>query len=186
MLVHRTRLGFIFLMVLTMSMAKRISQRRHIRKVCKDAPNMREQLAEWLHESLEGGKFDDSPIEQWSSSDNEPEICAKPPNLVNSISIMERALCPWESRVNYEETREPKIIAESVCLCRKSRGSTGAFCMPIVRNVPVLRRVSCDVKTGYWNYAKSTESIIVGCHSVLPRTHRAIRLAEIGGDDSPV
>uniref|UniRef100_A0A8R1E5C1 Uncharacterized protein n=2 Tax=Caenorhabditis japonica TaxID=281687 RepID=A0A8R1E5C1_CAEJA len=142
----------------------------------------KDELATWMQISL-NGQFDDTALEEWSTTrDEEPEICAKSPKVDGSSTVMERALCPWETRVNYQESREPKLIAESVCLCRKSRGSTGAFCLPIVRKVPVLRRVSCDRTTNLWNYVRSTELVIVGCHSVLPRTQRAARLTNLSAD----
>lgn len=107
--------------------------------------------------------------------------------------------------VSFDETREPKMISEAVCLCRRSRGASGAFCLPIKREVtcralpfpedstftvtalsscsridlqvPVLRRVSCDTETGHWRYERASLSITVGCHSVLPRTQRATALS---------
>ncbi|CAI2354383.1 unnamed protein product [Caenorhabditis sp. 36 PRJEB53466] len=169
-------------------MAKRHTVRRHAGpkwtdRKCEEPPTLKDDLASWMQLSM-SGQFDDTALEEWSTNGEEPAICEKSPRVEGSTSIMERALCPWESRVNYQESREPKLIAESVCLCRRSRGSTGAFCMPIVRKVPILRRVSCDRATGYWNYTRSTELITVGCHSVLPRTQRAARLANLSADRS--
>lgn len=57
------------------------------------------------------------------------------PHTEGDTSIMQRALCPWEARVNYEEARHPHIISEAMCLCRRSRGASGAFCLPIKREV---------------------------------------------------
>ncbi|VDP41128.1 unnamed protein product [Heligmosomoides polygyrus] len=44
--------------------------------------------------------------------------------------------------------------------------------------VPVLRRVSCDMETGHWRYERGSQSITVGCHSVLPRSQRASSLTQ--------
>ncbi|CAO4379690.1 hypothetical protein L5515_008025 [Caenorhabditis briggsae] len=167
-------------------MAKRHNVRRHLSgawtdKHCEEPQNLKEELSAWMQISM-NGQFDDMALEEWSTNGKEPEICGKSPRAEGSSTIMERALCPWESRVNFQESREPKLIAESVCLCRKSRGSTGAFCMPIIRKVPILRRISCDRSTGLWNYVRSTELITVGCHSVLPRTQRNVRLANLSSD----
>ncbi|CAI5453027.1 unnamed protein product [Caenorhabditis angaria] len=146
---------------------------------CMEPPDLHDLLADWLqislqssHENIDEQIIDNSP--SFPNSKNPPEICEKSPKL--GETLMERALCPWESRVNFEETREPKILVESVCLCRTSRGTIGAFCMPILRNHPVLRRVSCDSKTKYWKYSRSWQMIVVGCHSVLPRTRKMTRL----------
>ncbi|CAA98268.2 Interleukin-17 [Caenorhabditis elegans] len=178
------RTAFILILgVVIGTTAKRHNVRRHVNgkwtdKHCEEPPSLKEDLATWMQISM-SGQFDDTALEEWSTNGKEPEICEKSPKADGVTTIMERALCPWDSRVNYQESREPKLIAESVCLCRKSRGSTGAFCMPIVRKVPILRRVSCDRSTGLWNYVRSTELITVGCHSVLPRTQRAARLAHL-------
>ncbi|CAL2045090.1 unnamed protein product [Caenorhabditis brenneri] len=177
------RTVLIWTVIAVIGTSKRHNVRRHVSgrwtdKNCEEPPNLKEELATWMQLSM-SGQFEDTALEEWSPNGKEPEICEKSPRAEGSSSIMERALCPWESRVNYQESREPKLIAESVCLCRKSRGSTGAFCMPIVRKVPILRRISCDQSTGYWNYVRSTEMITVGCHSVLPRTQRAARLANL-------
>lgn len=58
-------------------------------------------------------------------------------------------------------------------MCRKSRGSTGALCMPIRRDIPVLKRILCDPRTGRYEYVRAVQTITVGCHSVLPRSQRA-------------
>uniref|UniRef100_A0A0N4WF46 Interleukin-17 n=1 Tax=Haemonchus placei TaxID=6290 RepID=A0A0N4WF46_HAEPC len=131
-------------------------------------------LAAWMRESLGGvgGELD----EEWAPPTAEPPICKRSPRAEGDTSVMQRAMCPWESRVDFDEAREPKIVSEAVCLCRRSRGASGAFCLPIKREVPVLRRVSCNTDTGYWIYERSSQSITVGCHSVLPRTQRATAL----------
>uniref|UniRef100_A0A1I7XNK3 Interleukin-17 n=1 Tax=Heterorhabditis bacteriophora TaxID=37862 RepID=A0A1I7XNK3_HETBA len=116
--------------------------------------------------------------EDWIPQTTEPELCELSPKAEGDTTVMQRALCPWESRVNYDETREPKIISEAFCLCRRSRGASGAFCMPIRREFPVLRRISCDSTTGYWQYSRGTQSVTVGCHSVLPRSQRATSLTK--------
>ncbi|CAD6193892.1 unnamed protein product [Caenorhabditis auriculariae] len=143
---------------------------------CREPPNLKDELAAWMRESLEGNVVEEA-VEDWAPLLREPPICSKSPRAEGEASVMQRALCPWEAKVNYEETREPKMISESTCLCRKSRGSSGAFCVPIIRQVAVLRRVSCDLATGQWRYTRSTQSVTVGCHSVLPRTQRTVSLA---------
>uniref|UniRef100_A0A0M3IJ72 Interleukin-17 n=1 Tax=Ascaris lumbricoides TaxID=6252 RepID=A0A0M3IJ72_ASCLU len=76
-------------------------------------------------------------------------------------------------RLNHDENREPKVLSEAYCLCRKSRGSSGALCMPIKRDIAVMKRILCDPTTGRYEYVRSLHTITVGCHSVLPRTQRA-------------
>lgn len=103
----------------------------------------------------------------------EPESCSNAPSTDPDASMMERALCPWEWRLNRDEAREPKLISEAKCLCRRSRGQGAvADCVPIQREFPVLRRVYCD-EHGNYQYVKSYETITVGCHSVMPRMSRA-------------
>ncbi|KAK6050095.1 hypothetical protein COOONC_12400 [Cooperia oncophora] len=86
-----------------------------------------------MRESLGGvgGELD----EEWAPPTAEPPICSRSPRTEGDTTVMQRAMCPWESRVDFDETREPKIVSEAVCLCRRSRGATGAFCMPIRREV---------------------------------------------------
>lgn len=60
---------------------------------------------------------------------------------------MQRSLCPWSWKSSYDEHREPKTLTEAFCLCRKSRGTLGAYCMPIRRQVAILRRSACDPET---------------------------------------
>ncbi|KAK5966388.1 Noggin family and Interleukin-17 family-containing protein [Trichostrongylus colubriformis] len=157
----------------------KIHRLRHLHKphrLCVEPPTLRDDLAAWMRESLEGvsGELD----EEWAPPTAEPPICSRSPRAEGDTPVMQRAMCPWESRVDFDETREPKIVSEAVCLCRRSRGATGAFCLPIKREVPVLRRVSCDMHSGYWLYERSSQSITVGCHSVLPRTQRATSLTQ--------
>lgn len=125
----------------------------------------------------------------------EPPICDRLPDTSADSTIMQRSLCPWEwrsvdlfchlassaslsltdvnCRINRDENREPKLLSEAFCICRKSRGSTGALCMPIRREMPVLKRVLCDERTGRYEYVRAVQIVTVGCHSVLPRTERA-------------
>ncbi|KJH50924.1 Interleukin-17 [Dictyocaulus viviparus] len=129
-----------------------------------------------MRESLDG--INAEADEEWNPPTSEPPICRFSPKTEGDTSVMQRALCPWESRVNFDETREPKMIVESVCLCRRSRGASDAFCLPIKREIPVLRRVSCNTITNYWQYERGSQSITVGCHSVLPRAQRATPLTD--------
>ncbi|XGW06487.1 hypothetical protein V3C99_016639 [Haemonchus contortus] len=169
-------LNLLIVLLVDVSLAK-IHRSRHLHKphrVCTEPPTLSDDLAAWMRESLGGvgGELD----EEWAPPTAEPPICRRSPRAEGDTSVMQRAMCPWESRVDFDEAREPKIVSEAVCLCRRSRGASGAFCLPIKREVPVLRRVSCDTETGYWIYVRSSQSITVGCHSVLPRTQRATAL----------
>ena len=75
-------------------------------------------------------------------------LCAEPPATDLASTVMQRSLCPWSWRSSYDEHREPKTLTEAFCLCRKSRGtSSAAFCLPIRRQVAVLRRAGCDPQT---------------------------------------
>ncbi|VDK49231.1 unnamed protein product [Anisakis simplex] len=106
----------------------------------------------------------------------EDQICESPPETGAETSIMQRSLCPWQWRLNHDNDRKPRILAEAYCLCRKSRGSSGALCMPIKRDVAVLRRIACDHPTATrtrYQFVRAVQTITVGCHSVLPRTQRA-------------
>lgn len=157
----------------------KIHRQRHLHKphrVCTEPPTLKDELAAWMRESLDG--FGGGDEEDWSPPMTEPPLCTSSPRAEGETTVMQRAMCPWESRVDFDETREPKIVSEAVCLCRKSRGATGAFCLPIKREVPVLRRVSCDMETGHWRYERGSQSITVGCHSVLPRSQRASSLTQ--------
>ncbi|KAK6012680.1 hypothetical protein OSTOST_22147, partial [Ostertagia ostertagi] len=88
----------------------------------------------WLHgcaNLLE--EWVESWMKKWAPPTAEPPICSRSPRAEGDTTVMQRAMCPWESRVDFDETREPKIVSEAVCLCRRSRGATGAFCLPIKR-----------------------------------------------------
>ncbi|CAJ0590137.1 unnamed protein product [Cylicocyclus nassatus] len=159
------------------SLAK-IHRQRHLHKphrLCVEPPSLRDDLAAWMRESLDGGGGEVD--EEWTPPSTEPAICSESPRAEGDTTVMQRAMCPWESRVDFDETREPKMISEAVCLCRRSRGASGAFCLPIKREVAVLKRISCDLDTGYWRYERASLSVTVGCHSVLPRTQRATALS---------
>ncbi|RCN39103.1 hypothetical protein ANCCAN_14976 [Ancylostoma caninum] len=101
-----------------------------------------------MRESLEG--IGAEVDEDWTPPSSEPAICSKSPRAEGDTTVMQRAMCPWESRF--------------ACHC-------------ILFQVPVLRRISCDTETGHWRYERASLSITVGCHSVLPRTQRATSLS---------
>ncbi|CAI4225009.1 unnamed protein product [Auanema sp. JU1783] len=168
----------ILIILLTGTSAKK-HRSVHVRphRSCSDPPNLKEQLAEWMRESMEGAS-PDQVEDDWNPPVEEPPICERSPKAEGETTVMQRALCPWSTRVNFDDTREPKILSESFCLCRRSRGASGAFCLPITQEVPVLRRASCDPTSGHWQYIKSKETITIGCHSVLPRTQRATPLSK--------
>ncbi|VDM39091.1 unnamed protein product [Toxocara canis] len=133
------------------------------------------QLYEWFKDSSENAAVEMIDTD-WISPLEETEICNTPPETGSETSVMQRSLCPWQWRLNHDENREPKILSEAYCLCRKSRGSSGALCMPIKRDVVVLKRILCDPTTGRYEYIRAVQTVTVGCHSVLPRTQRAAPL----------
>ncbi|CAJ0946298.1 unnamed protein product, partial [Mesorhabditis belari] len=156
---------------------------RHIHKphhLCKEPDDLKTQMALWLRESLmEGGVREEITLdEDWTPPQDQDPICEGTPDTGTDSSVMQRSLCPWQWRVNYDEAREPKIISEAHCICRRSRGGSVAFCLPIKREVPILRRAACDPVTGRWEYARATIPVTVGCHSVLPRSARATPLSQ--------
>lgn len=116
-----------------------------------------------------------SSTQQFDALMTEPDACSKSPSTSPDADTMDRALCPWEWKLNRDDSREPKLISEARCSCRRSRGPVAADCVPIEREFPVLRRVQCD-ENGNYQYRKSYQTITVGCHSVMPRTSRAAPL----------
>ncbi|CAJ0561343.1 unnamed protein product, partial [Mesorhabditis spiculigera] len=135
-------------------------------------------MSAWLRESLmEGSVREEISDEDWSPPQDQDPICQGMPDTSTDSSVMQRSLCPWQWRVNYDEAREPKIISEAHCICRRSRGGSVAFCLPIKREVPILKRTNCDPATGRWEYVRSTVPVTIGCHSVLPRSARATPLS---------
>lgn len=134
-------------------------------------------LSEWYHDQSKRPETSSTGTESNSESSvllaslMEPEICNEHPSTDTSSDTMARALCPWEWKLNRDDNRDPKIITEARCLCRRSRGLTAADCVQIQRKIPVLKKINCD--DGSCEYKKVYESITVGCHSVMPRTRRA-------------
>uniref|UniRef100_A0A0M3IJ73 Interleukin-17A n=1 Tax=Ascaris lumbricoides TaxID=6252 RepID=A0A0M3IJ73_ASCLU len=139
------------------------------RLICREPTDM---LFAWLKESSENAALEVID-EDWISPLEESGICDTPPETGSETSVMQRSLCPWQWKLNHDENREPKVLSEAYCLCRKSRGSSGALCMPIKRDIAVMKRILCDPTTGRYEYVRSLHTITVGCHSVLPRTQRA-------------
>ncbi|KAI1719708.1 interleukin-17 domain-containing protein [Ditylenchus destructor] len=153
---------------------------------CEDPPDLKTQLGEWSNSEFSLTKQSDDHKGEDSDSDDkwtlpaDPEmvkICSEPPATSVNSSVMQRSLCPWHWRLNHDDTREPKLISEAVCLCRKSRGTSGSYCMPIQREMPILKRVACNPVTKRYEYVKAVKMVTVGCHSVLPRTQRALPLS---------
>ena len=103
---------------------------------------------------------------------SDSEICSQPPSTHVDASLMDRSLCPWEWTVDRDDNREPKLISVAVCQCQTARGQLSAECMPIRREVPVLRRIFCD-DSGRFHYRKEYETVTVGCHAVMARMQRA-------------
>uniref|UniRef100_A0A914CNS7 Interleukin-17 n=1 Tax=Acrobeloides nanus TaxID=290746 RepID=A0A914CNS7_9BILA len=136
-------------------------QKLFAHSICHDPVDIKTQLLEWFQE-----KAVTSPVEvideDWIPPSPEPEICRD---------------LPKKFRLNHDENREPKFLSEAYCLCRKSRGISGSYCMPIKREVAVLKRILCDPVTKRFEYIKSVQTITVGCHSVLPRTRNASHLS---------
>ncbi|GMS78435.1 hypothetical protein PENTCL1PPCAC_610, partial [Pristionchus entomophagus] len=145
---------------------------------CRDPPDLKEQLAEWLSEAAEGNNEDDwiQPSENdddWTLPVSGDSLCDAPLDTSTTSNVMQRSLCPWTWRVSFDDAREPKMLSEASCMCRRSRGTSGSYCMPIKRDTPILKRIRCNPETGYFEYARSKVPTTVGCHSVLPRTQRA-------------
>uniref|UniRef100_A0A914DJC3 Uncharacterized protein n=1 Tax=Acrobeloides nanus TaxID=290746 RepID=A0A914DJC3_9BILA len=131
-------------------------QKLFAHSICHDPVDIKTQLLEWFQE-----KAVTSPVEvideDWIPPSPEPEICRDLPKSQSESSVMQRALCPWQ--------------------WKKSRGISGSYCMPIKREVAVLKRILCDPVTKRFEYIKSVQTITVGCHSVLPRTRNASHLS---------
>lgn len=153
--------------------------------ICQDPGNLPEQFMNWFRESHSDPTmliFLSDVKDTWNGADVrdstfedlvwEADFCRETPSTAPDSKVMERALCPWEWRLNRDENREPKIISEAHCLCRQSRGSQHADCVPIKRDFPVLKRIFCD-ENGRYQYHRAYETVTVGCHSVMPRIQRA-------------
>ncbi|VDN56164.1 unnamed protein product [Dracunculus medinensis] len=145
--------------------------------ICEEPDDLDLRLFDWYKESSDSYSAEIID-EDWIPMFPEPDICKKLPETGIDTSTMQRSLCPWQWRLNHDEHREPKILSEAYCLCRKSRGVSGAFCMPIKREVAVLRRILCNPITGHYEYVREMQTITVGCHSVLPRTQFASSIGE--------
>lgn len=143
---------------------------------CNEPTNLNQQLMEWYQESASkrSETADQRSRSKWDRLRMEPEICRLEPSVDTDSDIMERALCPWEWKLNRDENREPKIISEAHCSCRRSRGSSSADCIQIQREFPVLKRVRCNDDNNSFQYLKTYETITVGCHSVMPRIRRSV------------
>ncbi|VDO24611.1 unnamed protein product [Brugia timori] len=142
--------------------------------------NINWRLFRWFAETSESEILEIGD-EDWNPPVPESSFCnAKPITGINSTT-MQRSLCPWQWKLNHDENREPKIISEAQCLCRRSRGTSGSYCMPIKRQVKiaVLKRIRCDPATGYYEYTRALQTVTVGCHSVLPRSQKASPLAKL-------
>uniref|UniRef100_A0AC35U259 Interleukin 17 n=1 Tax=Rhabditophanes sp. KR3021 TaxID=114890 RepID=A0AC35U259_9BILA len=140
--------------------------------------DMKEMLFEWF---VNGNKrkFKDEIILEILDTDIhhpahiEPPMCETNPDTSITSTIADRSLCPFEMKLNYDEDREPKFLNEAKCLCRKSRGSSGSLCLPIKREVPILKKILCDPAKKRYEYVKAVQVITVGCHSVFPQSQRA-------------
>ncbi|EJW86137.1 hypothetical protein WUBG_02952 [Wuchereria bancrofti] len=148
------------------------------RSFAHNISNTNWRLFRWFAETSESEILEIGD-EDWNPPVPESSFCnAKPITGINSTT-MQRSLCPWQWKLNHDESREPKIISEAHCLCRRSRGTSGSFCMPIKRQVAVLKRIRCDPTTGYYEYTRALQTVTVGCHSVLPRSQKASPLAKL-------
>lgn len=119
--------------------------------------SLKDILLEWFLESNTIKDKDESIMEISDDYRNfyvvpEPKICSQ--SLENKIdsSMKERSLCPYEYRINFDIDREPKYIKETVCLCKKSRSHPESSCYPIKREMPILKKVLCDVTGERYNY----------------------------------
>ncbi|KAK0410301.1 hypothetical protein QR680_005053 [Steinernema hermaphroditum] len=166
---------FLFLLCLCTSGVEsaRRHRSRHLHRIhpaCQQSS--KDELMAWFKESVEHESTEVIDTD-WVPPAPEPQICYEQPDTSVESTVMQRSLCPWQWKLNHDENREPQILSEAYCLCRKSRGNSGSFCMPIKREVNVLRKILCDPITGRYEYIKAVQTITVGCHSVLPRTQRA-------------
>uniref|UniRef100_A0A0K0FPI9 Interleukin-17F n=1 Tax=Strongyloides venezuelensis TaxID=75913 RepID=A0A0K0FPI9_STRVS len=139
--------------------------------------SLKDILLEWFLESNTIRDKEESVMEIDDNYRNyyvvpEPKICSQPlENRINS-NVNGRSLCPYEYKINFDIDREPKYIKETVCLCKKSRSHPNINCYPIKREMPVLKKVLCDITGERYEYVKAVQSITVGCHSALPRIQR--------------
>ncbi|KAI6188899.1 hypothetical protein M3Y98_00404200 [Aphelenchoides besseyi] len=168
--------------MITQTVVSLHSKKRRVRRLlpleCQEPEDLKNQLADWHHESAQA-EMEPSltePADEWQPLSEEATICEQNPATDPASTVMQRSLCPWSWKSSFDEHREPKTLTEAFCLCRKSRGSLGAYCMPIRRQVPILRRGKCDQRTLTYTYERSVQWITVGCHSVLPRSQRALPL----------
>uniref|UniRef100_A0A8R1Y052 Uncharacterized protein n=1 Tax=Onchocerca volvulus TaxID=6282 RepID=A0A8R1Y052_ONCVO len=136
------------------------------------------KLFRWFTETSESEILEIGD-EDWNPPIPESSFCNTEPVTDINSTTMQRSLCPWQWKLNHDENREPKIISEAHCLCRHSRGSSGSFCMPIKRQIAVLKRIRCNPTTGYYEYSRALQTITVGCHSVLPRSQKASSLTKL-------
>ncbi|CAG9531006.1 unnamed protein product [Cercopithifilaria johnstoni] len=150
----------------------------HFENLCKEPADLNWRLFRWFTETseLEILEIND---EDWNPPVPESSFCSIEPVTGINSTTMQRSLCPWQWKLNHDENREPKIISEAHCLCRRSRGSSGSFCMPIKRQIAVLKRTRCDPTTGYYKYTRALQTVTVGCHSVLPRSQKASPLTNL-------
>ncbi|PAV57486.1 hypothetical protein WR25_23613 [Diploscapter pachys] len=114
-------------------------------------------LAEWMRESLETGTIEDVD-EDWSPPVEEPKICSSSPHTEGDTSIMQRALCPWEARVNYEEARHPHIISEAMCLCRRNTSPKKNHLRFKNRNLELRKIKAANYRGLPFSVAKNTQS----------------------------
>lgn len=57
----------------------------------------KDDLAEWMRESLEGAVADVVEAD-WSPPSSEPVLCEQSPRAEGDTTVMQRALCPWETK----------------------------------------------------------------------------------------
>ncbi|KAI6233584.1 hypothetical protein M3Y99_00894200 [Aphelenchoides fujianensis] len=158
--------------------AKKRRVRRLLPLECEEPEDLKNHLADWHREAAQAEAEAPivDPTDEWTPLTEEAEICDQNPATDPASTVMQRSLCPWSYKSSFDEHREPKTLTEAFCLCRKSRGSLGAYCLPIRRPMPILRRAKCDPRTATFTYERSVQWITVGCHSVLPRSQRALPL----------
>uniref|UniRef100_A0A1I8EQ49 Uncharacterized protein n=1 Tax=Wuchereria bancrofti TaxID=6293 RepID=A0A1I8EQ49_WUCBA len=175
-----TALLLIIFLILYVPFTSARHHKIHFGNLCKEPTDLNWRLFRWFAETSESEILEIGD-EDWNPPVPESSFCnAKPITGINSTT-MQRSLCPWQWKLNHDESREPKIISEAHCLCRRSRGTSGSFCMPIKRQVKVavLKRIRCDPTTGYYEYTRALQTVTVGCHSVLPRSQKASPLAKL-------
>ncbi|KAH3886300.1 hypothetical protein DPMN_010303 [Dreissena polymorpha] len=88
------------------------------------------------------------------------------------------AACPHHIVMDYDEDREPQMLAMARCSCVRCRDhiNEATKCKPVMNYIPVIRR-SCErprggVRQGVkeYRYFKDLQAVPVGCTCVHPQS----------------